>query len=167
MLELIRRKSAAGEAPSPSDLESTAATATAAASTPRGGRCALGWWAWLGGGWFAHVAPRWLQATVQAGCGCRTNAALPAAPHQCTVAGPLSEAAPEEVHAARAPSRSATPPLLRPGYGSGGDARVGRARAGQQQQGQQQRPQQQAGGEEDEGDNRSFYGSDSQVGIAG
>jgi 2-phosphoglycerate kinase len=36
MLELIRRKSAAGEAPSPSDLESTAATATAAASTPRG-----------------------------------------------------------------------------------------------------------------------------------
>lgn len=36
MLELIRRKSAAGEAPSPSDIESTAATATAAASTPRG-----------------------------------------------------------------------------------------------------------------------------------
>lgn len=35
MLELIRRKSAAGEAPSPSDIES-AATATAAASTPRG-----------------------------------------------------------------------------------------------------------------------------------
>ena len=77
MLELIRRKSAAGEAPSPSDLESTAATATAAASTPRGGRCALGWWAWLGGGWFAHVAPRWLQATMpKAGCACLTNAPL-------------------------------------------------------------------------------------------
>lgn len=34
MLKLIRRKSAVGEAPSPSDLESTA---TAPPSTPRGG----------------------------------------------------------------------------------------------------------------------------------
>ena len=83
-------------------------------------------------------------------------------------AGPLSEAAAEELHANGAPGRSATPTSLRNSSGEALDVRAGQAagRQQQQQQGRQQQGQDQQRGEEDEGDNRSFYGSDSQVRAA-
>ena len=71
---------------------------------------------------------------------------LHAACHACRptppCAGPLSEAAADEANGCGGPGRER------------GGGKAGLAQAGQQQQG---------GEEDEEGDNRSFYGSDSQV----